>query len=130
MFTLRLRCRLTTEPQRQASSHLLDEIRLLVLNETRVENPNLYPMLRRMGFDDLPDQSTSASITFADCVVSHGPISHSTLFHELLHVEQYRQLGIRKFAESLSPWILERRRLLRDTAGICYQEFPVGFLRV
>src|SRR5216684_3727654 len=32
-------------------------------------------------------------------VVSHEPFSNGLLFHELVHVEQYRQLGVRRFAE-------------------------------
>jgi hypothetical protein len=31
-------------------------------------------------------------------VVSHQPFNHGLLFHELVHVEQYRQLGIQQFA--------------------------------
>ncbi|WP_130419184.1 hypothetical protein [Edaphobacter modestus] len=81
------------------SSQLLDETRLLVLNEERVDNPDFYPMLQRMGFDNLPDQATMAAVTFADCVVSHGYCTDELLFHELVHVEQYRQLGIPKFAD-------------------------------
>jgi hypothetical protein len=40
-----------------------------------------------------------AAITFADCVVSHGPCTDVLLFHELVHVEQYRQLGVPGFAD-------------------------------
>jgi hypothetical protein len=32
-------------------------------------------------------------------VVSHEPFTDGLLFHELVHVEQYRQLGIPRFAE-------------------------------
>jgi hypothetical protein len=78
---------------------LLDETRLLVLREERVANPDFYPMLRLAGFDDLPDQSTMAAVTFADCVVSHGPFTDALLFHELVHVEQYWQLGVPRFAD-------------------------------
>jgi hypothetical protein len=81
------------------SPQLLDEVRLLVLNYERVANPDFYPMLERIGFNDLPDQSTMAAITFADCVVSHGPCEDVLLFHELVHVEQYRQLGVPEFAD-------------------------------
>jgi hypothetical protein len=81
------------------SPQLLDEVRLLVLNYERVANPDFYPMLERIGFNDLPDQSTMAAITFADCVVSHGPCEDVLLFHELVHVEQYRQLGVSEFAD-------------------------------
>lgn len=78
---------------------LLDETRLLVLDEERVANPDFFPMLRRMGFDDLPDQSTMAAVTFDGCVVSHGPFTNGLLFHELVRVEQYWQLGVARFAD-------------------------------
>jgi len=52
-----------------------------------------------MGFTNLPSFSTMAAVTFCDVVVSHQPFSNGLLFHELVHVEQYRQLGIPRFAE-------------------------------
>jgi hypothetical protein len=78
---------------------VLDTTRLLVLAESRVENPPFYVPLRRMGFTNLPSFSTMAAVTFCDVVVSHQPFSDGLLFHELVHVEQYRQLGNRRFAE-------------------------------
>jgi hypothetical protein len=81
------------------SSQLLDGTRLLVLQGERVANPDFYPMLRSLGFNNLPDQSAMAAVTFCDVVVSHGPFSNALLFHELVHVEQYRQLGIPRFSE-------------------------------
>ncbi len=77
---------------------LIDETRLLVLQGEWVANPDFYPMLRSLGFSNLPDQSAMAAITFCDVVVSHGPFSNGLLFHELVHVEQYRQLGIPRFS--------------------------------
>lgn len=58
-----------------------------------------YPMLRSLGFNNLPDQSAIAAITFCDVVISHEPFSNGLLFHEFVHVEQYRQLGIPRFSE-------------------------------
>ena len=81
------------------SPHLLDSTRALVLQRERVANPEFYPMLRNMGFRNLPDQSAMAAITFCDVVVSHEPFTDGLLFHELVHVEQYRQLGIPRFSE-------------------------------
>ncbi len=52
-----------------------------------------------MGFTDLPDFSRMAAITFSDVVVAHQPFTAGLLFHELVHIEQYRQLGIPRFAE-------------------------------
>jgi hypothetical protein len=77
----------------------LDGTRLLVLQGERVANPDFYPMLRSLGFNNLPDQSTMAAITFSDVVVSHVPFTEGLLFHELVHVEQYRQLGIPRFSD-------------------------------
>jgi len=77
----------------------LDAARVLVLHGFRVENPPFYPVLAGMGFSDLPDLCQMAAITFVDAVVSHVPFTDGLLFHELVHVEQYRQLGIRRFSE-------------------------------
>ncbi|MGO8796045.1 MAG: hypothetical protein ACLQLC_14575 [Candidatus Sulfotelmatobacter sp.] len=81
------------------SGRLLESARVLVLRDERVGNPDFYPALRGLGFKNLPDQSKMAAITFSDVVVSHEPFSSGLLFHELVHVEQYRQLGVQRFAE-------------------------------
>ena len=78
---------------------VLDSVRNLVLNGTRVENPPFYPMLAALGFSNLPDFSQMAAITFFDVVVSHVPFTEGLLFHELVHAEQYHQLGIQRFSE-------------------------------
>jgi hypothetical protein len=78
---------------------VLDNVRVLVLEGERVPNPEFYPMLRGLGFRNLPDQSAMGAITFSDVVVSHEPFSPGLLFHEFVHVEQYRQLGIPRFSE-------------------------------
>src|SRR5665213_2742302 len=97
------RCVPLTREQRVAmdgffSSHLLDGVRVIKLDGFRVANPSFYPMLVEMGFTNLPDFSQMAAITFSDVVVSHVPFTNGLLFHELVHVEQYRQLGIPQFS--------------------------------
>jgi hypothetical protein len=60
-------------------------------------------MLRSLGFNNLPDQSTMGAITSSDVVVSHVPFTDGLLFHELVYVEQYRQqLGIAHFSDLTS----------------------------
>jgi hypothetical protein len=81
------------------SRQLLNSTRLVVLQGEQVPNPEFYPMLRNLGFNYLPDQLTTGAITFCDVVVSHEPFTAGLLFHELVHVEQYRQLGIPRFSE-------------------------------
>jgi len=80
------------------SAQVLDGTRLLVLKGERVANPDFYPMLRNLGFRNLPDQSTMGAITFSDVVVAHVAFTDGLLFHELVHVEQYRQLGVPRFS--------------------------------
>lgn len=98
------------------SDQLLDSTRLLVLQGERVMNPDFYPMLKGLGFKNLSDQSTMAAVTFCDIVVSHLPLSDGLLFHELVHVEQYRQLGIPRFSD------LYVRRFLN---GRSYEAIPM-----
>jgi hypothetical protein len=78
---------------------VLDNVRVLVLERERVPNPEFYPMLRGLGFKNLPDQSAMGAVTFCDVVVSHEPFSEELLFHELVHVEQCRRVGIPRFAD-------------------------------
>jgi len=78
---------------------VLDAARVVVLHGTRVGNPPFYSLLAGMGFSNLPDFSEMAAITFCDVVVSHVPFTDGLLFHELVHVEQYRQLGIPTFSD-------------------------------
>jgi hypothetical protein len=81
-------------------SSVLDLSRTLILNDSRVSNPPFYPALVQMGFDPmlLPDFADMGAITFVDTIVSHGPFTNRTLFHELVHVMQYKRLGLEEFA--------------------------------
>jgi hypothetical protein len=77
---------------------VLDTARLLLLGGTHAENPSLSPQMRQIGFPKLPYSFKTAAVTFCDVVVSHQPFSDGLLFHELVHVEQYRQLGVAHFS--------------------------------
>jgi hypothetical protein len=78
---------------------VLETTRLLVLEKERIANPDFYAGLWTLGFSNLPDFELMAAVTFQNVVVSHEPFSDGLLFHELVHVEQYRQLGVPRFAE-------------------------------
>jgi XapX domain-containing protein len=73
-----------------------------LLNTTRTvmlgpeAGPDLIFHATSLGFSKLPDFSMVAAITFGDVAVSHTPFTKGLLFHELVHVEQYHQLGIRR----------------------------------
>ena len=81
------------------SPELLENVRVLALRGERVANPEFYPLLQSYGLVNLPDQSAMDAITYSDTVVSHVDFTEGLLFHELVHVEQYRQLGIARFAD-------------------------------
>jgi hypothetical protein len=97
-------------------AEILDSARLCVLRGTRVPNPSMYSMAKLMGFRDLPDFSDMAAITFIDVVVSHQELTDSLLFHELVHVVQYAQLGVKDFAARFMNGFIQ---------GGSYEEIPL-----
>lgn len=82
------------------SASTLDSARLLVLADECVGNPLFYGQLVQKGFEPatLPNFSLMAAITFVDTVVSQEPFTERLLFHELVHVVQYENLGLEGFA--------------------------------
>lgn len=79
---------------------LLAGLRICSLDHGRIETPEFYAWLRTIGVSGLPDPAFVDAITFVDTVVAHRAVTDGLLFHELVHVEQYRQLGVDAFAES------------------------------
>lgn len=78
---------------------LLDTTRTKVLVNESLSNPGFFSMAQTFGISNLPNFSSVDAVTFENVVVSHETFSDALLFHELVHVEQYRQLGVSKFAE-------------------------------
>jgi hypothetical protein len=81
------------------SPRLLETAKLVVLQRERLHEPDCYSLLRTMGFENLPRQSDTPAATFADVVVAPEPLTNGLLFHELVHMEQFYQLGIGRFSE-------------------------------
>ncbi len=76
----------------------LERVRVLQPGQERVPNPPFYGELEKLGFTGLPDFTTMAAITFDDVVVFHDPMTPQLIFHEMVHIVQYRLLGIDEFA--------------------------------
>jgi hypothetical protein len=76
----------------------LQRARLVLLEGSRIQDPPFYSMARIMGISNLPSFSAVAAVTFVDVIVSHEPFTPELLFHEMVHVVQYAQLGSGKFA--------------------------------
>jgi hypothetical protein len=71
-------------------------------------------LARRLGISAV-DADRLLGITYLDTIVvpEHraGPVPLSTLFHELVHVEQARQLGVRGFVDRyVRGWLENGRR--------------------
>jgi hypothetical protein len=79
------------------AAEILNQTRLLVLNGSRISDPPFYAIARMMGIRNLPSFSDVAAVTFVDVVVSHEEFSDDLLFHEMVHVAQFSQLGSREF---------------------------------
>ncbi|HEY7470793.1 MAG TPA: hypothetical protein VIE68_00430 [Gemmatimonadota bacterium] len=79
----------------------------------RIPLSGLLRLVRRMGISAV-DVDRILGITYLDTIlVRHGagvPIPLPTLFHELVHVEQVRQLGTRGFVERYVRGWLESGR--------------------
>jgi hypothetical protein len=78
---------------------VLNATHVVELQDQRVGNPEFYPKLEELGFRNLPDFSMMGAITFEDLIVSQELLTPALLFHELVHAEQYRQLGVDRFSE-------------------------------
>jgi hypothetical protein len=79
-------------------AEVLEQTRLLVLHDERVQDPPFYGMARMMGIKNLPSFGDTAAVTFVDVIVSHQEFTDDLLFHELVHAVQYVQLGTKEFA--------------------------------
>jgi hypothetical protein len=110
-----------TEGQRTAMqpffpAEVLDRVRVCVLRGSRVPNPSMYSVAKMMGISNLPDFSDMAAITFIDVIVSHEEFTDALLFHELVHVVQYAELGVKGFASRYVNGFIQ---------GGSYEEIPL-----
>ena len=81
-------------------SDTLGAVRVAVV--PRIPSPAILGLARRLGLAAL-DFDRVLAITFADTIVvtarTTGQELLATLFHELVHVEQVQQLGLRGFVQ-------------------------------
>jgi hypothetical protein len=95
---------------------VLDRARFCMIGASRIEDPPFYTMVKMMGLRNLPDFSNMTAITFVDVVVSHEEFTDALLFHELVHVAQYAQLGTTEFASRYVNGFIK---------GGSYEEIPL-----
>lgn len=100
---------------------LLESVR--IAHADHIRNPPLARTLRRIGFRGVLDLSTVSGMAFIDTVViaRRAPATLdsapepdtpalSLLFHELVHIAQYRALGVRPFVRAyIAGWLAADR---------------------
>ena len=87
----------------------LARVRVVVGDPLPVADVPFAGVIRRLGFD-FPSVGLTAAITFDDLIASREPMEPSLLFHELVHVVQYRLLGVNEFARLYVRGFLEERQ--------------------
>jgi hypothetical protein len=66
--------------------------------EPALKPPRVQQIARWFGYGNVLEPEATAAITFRNVIVFVQPIDLRTLFHEMVHAEQYQQMGIRQFA--------------------------------
>ena len=86
----------------------LDRTRVVESDPFPIPAPPFCKTARRLGLD-FPDLSLVAAITLDSVIASRGPLGPSLLFHELVHVVQFRLLGVKTFAKLYTRGFLDER---------------------
>ena len=88
--------------------------RTRIRHVTNIDNPPFYREFEEAGESFPLDFTVWAAITFGDVILVNGeqvpgPPSHSVVFHEMVHVVQYDELGIHEFARRyVTPFVQSR----------------------
>jgi hypothetical protein len=117
-----------TDRERMALSGYFAEETLAQARVARVERvpspPFFLAILKRLEFIGKRvhfNFSASAGITFGECVLIVDPgVPIDLLFHEMVHVEQYRILGMKEFARAYVQGIVD--------SDFIYEKIPLEVL--
>jgi hypothetical protein len=81
------------------SPAILEQARIVKLKGDRIPAPPIFEEAKALGFENLPEITHMASVTFGDVVVFHEKVEARRLFHGLVHVVQFEVLGPERYAE-------------------------------
>lgn len=93
-----------------------------VANVDRVPSPPFFgSIVKQLAFIGKRvhfDFSAGAGITFGECILIANPaVPIGLLFHEMVHVEQYRILGMKEFAKAYVQGIVD--------SNFIYEKIPL-----
>jgi hypothetical protein len=106
----------------------LDRVRVVEADPLPISVPPFSGLIRVIGLD-YPDLSLTAAITFDHVIAAREAMRASLLFHELVHVAQYRLLGVATFARLYVRGLLTQRRYERIPLECCAFELAARFCR-
>ena len=94
---------------------LLESVRVATVD--RIDEPWVFKLMSVVGRTPPVAMGGVSGLAIGDTIAVVSDASTSTVFHELVHVAQYRRLGLRRFAcEYVRGWI---------DAGYQYSEIPL-----
>ena len=121
---------LTDHTKKEVSEYFrsvdLDRVRAVERDPLPVPAPPFRQLARRLGLD-FPELSMVAAITLDDVIASRGPLAARLLFHELVHVVQFRLLGIHTFSKLYTRGLLSTRSYHRIPLERCAFELEERF---
>ncbi len=104
----------------------LERVRLVEQDPPPVAGLPFQGALRAYGFD-FPDPRLVTAITFDGVIAARQPLSDGVLFHELVHVVQFRLLGVRKLSRQHVEGFLESGTYKSIPLEICANELEARF---
>ena len=107
----------------------LSSVRIVEHARLPIPNPPGYGQPLKLSRFALPDPGQVAAMTFDDVVVARGEIWESLLFHEMVHVTQFRLLGVRRFAEQYMRGFVATRSYGGIPLEVCAFALEERFLR-
>jgi hypothetical protein len=92
---------------------LLDTVRTVTLNGARIPPPTFYAKAVALSSGNFPDFVHLASVTYIDIIVFNEAIAPRTLFHGLVHAQQFACLGLEPYVELYVRGFLKTRSWVR-----------------
>ena len=92
---------------------LLDHVRTIVLDGARIPPPPFYAEAVELSSGNFPDFVHLASVTYIDIIVFNEPIQPRSLFHALVHAQQFAVLGMEQYLGIYVRGFLKHRTWVR-----------------
>ena len=104
----------------------LDRVRIVVQDPLPIPDERFRQLGQLLGLD-VPNASLIAGITFDHVIAARSPMPAAMVFHEMVHVVQFRLLGIGPFARLYTRGLLSTGRYDDIPLERCAYELEARF---